>query len=137
MPVESRVELRLPADPIAPALARAGLVEFASQLPADVAGKLDLLATEVVSNAVQTRDLGPTDEVVVRVSHDDLVHVDLTDAGPGFDRDTPRFPGDASGWGLYLVDQLATDWGVEREGACNRVCFELDTRPSPLGKGGE
>ena len=135
MSAESRVELHLPPEPIAPALARAGIAEVAARLPRDVAGDLEVLATEVVANAVKHADLGPTDEIVLRVSLDDVVRVEVTDDGPGFDRQTPALPrDDARGWGLYLVEQLATAWGVEREGGCNRVWFHLDAQPSPSGK---
>jgi hypothetical protein len=30
-----------------------------------------------------------------------------------------------SGWGLFLVDALATSWGVEPEGRGKKVWFEL------------
>ena len=49
-----------------------------------------------------------------------------TDSGPGFDAGTP-LPSlyQDSGWGLYLVEQIADRWGVKQEeGTC--VWFEVD-----------
>jgi hypothetical protein len=54
------------------------------------------------------------------------VRVEVGDLGPGFDpgpRDLDRES--PSGWGLYLVDQLADRWGVTRAGG-TRVWFEID-----------
>jgi len=50
----------------------------------------------------------------------------VSDRGTGFQRRV-RVPerGSGSGWGLYLVDQLADRWGVSREEA-TRVWFEID-----------
>jgi anti-sigma regulatory factor (Ser/Thr protein kinase) len=56
----------------------------------------------------------------------DRVRVEVGDRGPGFE--PTRRPPDrqsASGWGLYLVDQLSDRWGVSRTGT-TRVWFEVD-----------
>jgi anti-sigma regulatory factor (Ser/Thr protein kinase) len=54
------------------------------------------------------------------------VLVEVCDEGPGFEP-IGRTAGqdDTSGWGLYLVDQMADRWGVAREDAATRVWFEL------------
>jgi anti-sigma regulatory factor (Ser/Thr protein kinase) len=58
---------------------------------------------------------------------DDHVHVDVVDRGPGFDPKTASFPDSPeSGWGLRLLDRLATRWGVRRNHD-TVVWFELDT----------
>ena len=64
-------------------------------------------------------------EVEVRVAPR-TVHLTVSDDGPGFDLPerpivTPDGPG---GWGLYLVDQCAARWGIERTGR-HRVWLEL------------
>ena len=48
-------------------------------------------------------------------SSDEVVRVDVSDHGAGFDLAGPPTPGDASGWGLFMVDRLADRWGVETE----------------------
>jgi anti-sigma regulatory factor (Ser/Thr protein kinase) len=56
----------------------------------------------------------------------DRVRVEVGDHGPGFDPRPPDPDRDSpSGWGLYLVDQLADRWGVSRTDG-NRVWFEID-----------
>jgi anti-sigma regulatory factor (Ser/Thr protein kinase) len=75
-----------------------------------------LLVTELVSNSVRHAGLSSADSIAVEVwVEDGLVRGEVTDRGPGFDR--PAFdqpPAGVSGRGLYLVDALADQWGVER-----------------------
>jgi len=79
----------------------------------------------VVSNAVTHAELDPSQDIVVRIVADGYVRVEVVDQGPPFEPDLRR-PGSGSrGWGLLLVDAVATSWGVEREGSGNRVWFEM------------
>jgi anti-sigma regulatory factor (Ser/Thr protein kinase) len=75
-----------------------------------------LLVTELVSNSVRHAGLSAADWITVLVwVEDGLVRGEVTDRGPGFDR--PSFdqpPNGTSGRGLYLVDALADQWGIER-----------------------
>jgi anti-sigma regulatory factor (Ser/Thr protein kinase) len=125
---ERRTELRLAADAIAPALARAGVHHITSELPEGAAADVELLMTEVVSNAVRHASTSSADEIVIRLSADGLVRVEVVDAGALFEPPSLDPPHDArtSGWGLFLVDRLATTWGVEAEGGRKKVWFELD-----------
>ena len=54
------------------------------------------------------------------------LRVEVTDEGPGFER--PRSPAphdDGGGFGLVLVERIATRWGVASDvGSC--VWFEID-----------
>jgi hypothetical protein len=55
------------------------------------------------------------------------VRVEVHDPGAGFTPRPPRpDPARTSGWGLYLVDELADRWGVDGAGRGTRVWFELD-----------
>ena len=121
--------MRLPAEPIAPALARAGIRGTTKALPERVAADLALLVTEVVANSVEHATTSLGDEIVVRVYVDDRVRVEVDDRGPGFDAVGPVEPDTvaASGWGLYLVDSLSAAWGVDStDGGTTTVWFELD-----------
>jgi anti-sigma regulatory factor (Ser/Thr protein kinase) len=121
-------ELRLRPEPAAPSLARAAIAAVASGLPAVVVADAELLTSELVSNAVRHAELDPSQEIVVRIVADGDVRVEVVDQGPPFEPDL-RSPGSASsGWGLLLVDAVATSWGVEREGSGKRVWFEVGTR---------
>ena len=63
-------------------------------------------------------------ELEVDVS-DARVLVRVIDNGQGFEA-SPRGPDDdpASGWGLFLVEQISDRWGVELNGS-TQVWFEL------------
>lgn len=90
----------------------------------------ELLVSEIVSNSVRHAGLDTTDAIEVRIRGSrSMLHVDVIDPGPGFEpRRTPTREADR-GWGLWLLDRLATRWGVERRGA-TRVWFDLAPRVS-------
>jgi anti-sigma regulatory factor (Ser/Thr protein kinase) len=125
--VRPRAELRLPAETIAPALARAGVRGAAPDLPDRTAADLALLLTEVVSNAVRHASTAPGDEILIRLFADGPVRVEVVDHGPGFERLTqaPSEGPHASGWGLYLLESIASTWGVEQGSEGTIVWFEL------------
>jgi anti-sigma regulatory factor (Ser/Thr protein kinase) len=83
-----------------------------------------LLVSEVVSNSVRHAGLDAADAIEVRVRGSRaMLHVNVIDPGPGFEPEVrPRQ--DDGGWGLWLLDHLATRWGVER-GSTTRVWFDL------------
>jgi anti-sigma regulatory factor (Ser/Thr protein kinase) len=119
------VELVLPAVPTAPAEARAVVEAIGSDLPEPVLVDAKLLLTELVANVIThaARSIGP---VIIRIRRNHLVRVEVLDPGPMFNPD-PRPPGTGagSGRGLYLVDTVATAWGVEPAEAGKKVWFEL------------
>jgi anti-sigma regulatory factor (Ser/Thr protein kinase) len=126
----SEIELRLRPEPVAPSLARAAIAAVASGLPSAVVADVELLTSEVVSNAVRHAELDPSQEIVVRIVADGLVRVEVADPGPPFEADLREPGSDSRGWGLLLVDAVATSWGVEREGPGKRVWFEVGARRS-------
>ena len=56
---------------------------------------------------------------------------EVTDEGPGFDPEAaveaeqPEVHAPGIGWGLFLVQRLARNWGVKEDGGSKRVWFEL------------
>jgi anti-sigma regulatory factor (Ser/Thr protein kinase) len=94
-------------------------------LPEAVASDIELLATEIVSNAVRHAGLDPTEEIILRIVADGYVRVEVTDPGPPFEPELGRLAPGPSGWGLLLVDTIAAAWGVEAEGIGKKVWFEL------------
>lgn len=96
----------------------------AQGLSSDVAHTVDLLATEIIGNAVRHAELREGQRIVffARVS-DDFARVEIADPGPGFDPDAVE----VSGYGLRLLKALATRWGIECTRGC-RVWFEVDRR---------
>jgi anti-sigma regulatory factor (Ser/Thr protein kinase) len=100
-------------------------------LAPDLDHTVGLLTSELVGNAV--RHSGAEDRIVfhARLS-EDHVRVEVADRGPGFD---PEVRHDASGFGLRMVDKLASRWGVERTAHGCRVWFEVDRRSGRFARG--
>ena len=86
---------------------------------------LRLLVTELVTNGV--RHGSERGAVCMAVSlYDSRVRVEVTDGGRGFSPDAapmPRADG-SGGWGLQLVDRVASSWGVNVD-KTTCVWFEL------------
>ena len=123
--MRSEVELRLPPEPISASLARAAVAAVGSRLPEAVASDIELLATEIVSNAVRHANLDPSEEIILRIVADGYVRVEVTDPGPPFEPELHSLEPGPSGWGLFLVETIAASWGVEAEGIGKKVWFEL------------
>jgi anti-sigma regulatory factor (Ser/Thr protein kinase) len=122
------VDVELENNPEAAAAARTALDKLTGSVPASRLRDLRLLVSELVTNAVRHAGLGRSDRIRLLVDvRDRHVRVEVHDPGEGF---TPRAPepdpARASGWGLYLVDELADRWGVDGAGRGTRVWFELD-----------
>ena len=98
-------------------------------LPDLVRRQVLLLLTELVTNAVRHGGASAGRSVGVTVFRSaDLVRVAVTDPGAGFDwrgreSEDPMAPG---GYGLFLVEQTATRWGIERGSDSTTVWFEID-----------
>lgn len=101
-------------------------------LEAGLAADLELLVSEVVTNAVRHGGSGLRDAIDVRVEvGDDTVSVSISDSGDGFapgTRPQPRLGRDAGGFGLLLLDRLSTRWGIEPDDGGFRVWFRLTGR---------
>lgn len=116
--------------PNAAGAARSALAALDEHLDAATQQQLRLLATELITNSVRHSGVGLAGSVGldVRVGPDRL-RVEVTDPGPGFEAEVrPPTPDDldrVGGWGFLLVDELTSDWGVERNGL-TKVWFEMD-----------
>jgi anti-sigma regulatory factor (Ser/Thr protein kinase) len=121
----TELTLRLTPGPEAIPAARNALDGLSGLLERTVYEDLRLLVTEVVTNGVRHgSERGPVGVSVVVA--DDKVRVEVSDAGRGFsppEAPMPRNDG-TGGWGLQLVDRVATSWGVAVEGT-TCVWFEL------------
>ena len=123
------VRLRLSSGPEAVSLARHSLDDYQADLGHALFEDMRLLISELMTNAVRHAATSPDSTVILELSiRSDIVRACVTDPGPGFEA-SPREPGDdpASGWGLFLVEQLSDRWGVELAGGTS-VWFEIDRR---------
>jgi PAS domain S-box-containing protein len=109
--------------------ARQAVAQFlAGEVPDQRLYDAQLLVSEVVTNAVRHGGARQGEHVDLRIALTrDQVRLEVRDPGPGFhDIVKPRLPATdrGGGYGLYLVDLYARDWGVTGvEGTC--VWFEL------------
>jgi anti-sigma regulatory factor (Ser/Thr protein kinase) len=122
------VDLELESSPEAAAVARMALDGLAGRVAARRLRDLRLLVSELVTNAVRHAGLARSDRIRLLVDvGEGFVHVEVHDPGRGFEPTAPSpDPARASGWGLYLVEELADRWGVDGVGRGTRVWFELD-----------
>jgi anti-sigma regulatory factor (Ser/Thr protein kinase) len=139
MPTEtqgSRVErqdpnglrMRLGSGPDAAAEARRALAKLRADLDPPLMETLRLLVTELVTNSVRHTDC---DSLTLRIAVGKAaVLTEVADEAPSFDFESFATSKVAEhdpdiGWGLFLVERLARDWGVKEDGSTKRVWFEL------------
>jgi len=123
-----RIERRLSVTPEAAAEARHALADIA--LAGGRERDVRLLVSELVTNAVRHANLAPGDVILLVIDvEDSVLRVEVHDPGGGFIPRAPApDPARPSGWGLYLVEELADRWGVDSDER-TLVWFELD-RPA-------
>jgi anti-sigma regulatory factor (Ser/Thr protein kinase) len=131
-----RLELRLRAAPENLRRIRCALEGMG--LPDQVIWDGTLLTNELVTNSIRHAGLGPDDYIDVAAAWSGTVlRVIVRDsgtAGPPSEIVAGPIrpsPGGQSGWGLYLVDKLATRWGTNLESSAG-FWFELEY-PRPGG----
>jgi len=118
-------KFEIPGGVRAPQSARRAIEQhFAAAMTDELLASVELLASELVSNAVRHGGAGEGDVVVLHLglAHDRL-RVEVCDHGPGFEPGQPQ-PYGEGGYGLFLVSEVASAWGVAHDdGHC--AWFEI------------
>ncbi len=117
--------------PVPESARRARRALMAGGLDPDLDHTVSLLATELVTNSVRHAAV-PGDIRIEATFSEGFARVEVIDAGAGFD---PEIRHEVNGFGLRLVDKLASRWGVEREADGTRVWFEVDRRRRRFDRG--
>jgi anti-sigma regulatory factor (Ser/Thr protein kinase) len=122
------LELQLGRDERAPAQARAAVSAWCERLGVSsvrAQQAVVLLVSELVSNAVLHSKAPPGSSVTLAARlAGEAMRVSVSDAGEGFEP-RPRDPAQLSdGYGLFLLDKMASRWGVDAAGSTS-VWFEL------------
>ena len=128
------VEVKLPRAETAPAVARHTLRRsYADRVDPALLGDAELLVSELASNALRHG----RGEITLRARlDDDRLRVEVIDEGSGFERVLRhRDFKVVGGWGLEIVEDIASRWGV-REGTTH-AWFELERRGPRLGEPGD
>lgn len=126
-PGSACARLRLGCDPSVVAEARRAVGRLEPALPATVADSARLLVSELVTNSILhgvSEGEGWIDVVIERRAR--CVRIEVLDPASRGRRPELRAvdPTSTSGWGLQLVDRLATEWGIET-GTGTRVWCEI------------
>jgi anti-sigma regulatory factor (Ser/Thr protein kinase) len=121
------LNLTLTEESGAAAAARRGLLEGNGVLPPAIRDDVLLLVSELVTNAVRHAGAGPERPLQVQLLNPPGCVVGaVADEGPGFTwRPSPSAGIESGGWGLFLVDQIADRFGVERMTSGTCVWFEI------------
>lgn len=120
-------EIQLAPTERAPAAARDCVDRLEGRLDSAGLETMRLLVSELVTNSVRHARMSNQDWISLSVRENaQALRVAVSDPGIGFERRPgPPTPGDPSGWGLYLVEQLADRWGLNGDGV-TEVWFEID-----------
>lgn len=114
--------LTLAARPNAPRWARALMRDALTRWGfAALVDTAELLASELVTNAVEA--MGGTAVVVVRVSAEDRVLIEVWDPDPHPPVPVHPDPDAESGRGLLLVERLAKEWGHYRDPCGGKIVW--------------
>jgi anti-sigma regulatory factor (Ser/Thr protein kinase) len=121
------VLLEIPAGADAPARARAALAPVAGVVDRSCLDRLELVVSELVTNAVRHSGMSPGEPVELEVvCREGALRVSVTDPGPGFEwSEGQPDPATIGGWGLYLVGEMVSDWHVEHAGGRTRVVADM------------
>jgi len=119
--------LRIGGGPRAAGRARKELARLREELDGPVLDTLRLLVTELVTNAVRHAGAASVDLLVALGPQ--RVRVEIANPGVSF-RPRVGLAGreSESGWGLFLVDRLSDEWGIEDRRAHQRIWFEIARR---------
>jgi anti-sigma regulatory factor (Ser/Thr protein kinase) len=119
-------QVDLPGGLQAPQHARRAIEEhFGAVVDAAMLASVELLTTELVSNAVRHGGAGEQEVVVMHLAlAPGTLRVEVCDTGAGFAPGPPR-PYGEGGYGLFLVSEVSTRWGVSRDDS-NCTWFEIE-----------
>jgi anti-sigma regulatory factor (Ser/Thr protein kinase) len=123
-------EITLPADGQAPGLARQVTRKvLTSWRVSHLEDTAVLFVSELVTNAVQHVCTGGSVLVLRLEAAGTSLRIEVHDADPHWPQPGTPSGLDESGFGLVIVDALASKWGVTDTAAGKAVWAELDTRP--------
>ena len=122
-------ELRLHRHPAEVERARRQVAQFCAEMPGELSSVAELLASELVTNAV----VHGAGDILLRLAvADHTVRVEVADDSPHGPEPQPADTERLSGRGLWIVEELAAAWGVtpSTTGPGKAVWFTLRLPPT-------
>jgi anti-sigma regulatory factor (Ser/Thr protein kinase) len=105
---------------------------LSSRIPPQVLDDVILMTSELAINGVRHVPRADGDWLEVLVDHgDDVLKVSIRDPGKDFAGNLPSAE-EIGGWGLRLVSELSSRWGVTPDSDGTAVWFEVD---QPMSRG--
>ena len=97
-----------------------------SRIPHQVLDDVILMTSELAINAVRHVPSAEGDWLEVLVDHgDDVLRISVRDPGKDFANERVSSAGEIGGWGLHLVGELSSRWGVAPDSDGTAVWFEV------------
>ena len=121
------LDTRLKSGPNAAREARAHIASLEGELSRGVIQDATLMVSELVTNAFRHAGVPEGDPIVLRVSQESgTVRIEVTDRGTS-SRPAIAVARAEGGWGLQIVEQIASRWGTETDRSGTIVWLELDS----------
>ncbi len=121
----TELRMTLVPDEFAPGKARRALEATATGIPTEALADASLMTSELVTNSVKH---GPKDLVAIELllqAGRERLRVEVSERA-GASAPQVRAPDDGGGYGLTLVQSLASRWGTEETDGYRYTWFELD-----------
>ena len=126
-PSASRALFHLPPRAQAARMGRQSVRHVLAGTPDEVLERIELLVSELVTNSVTHAALAPEQNVDLKVlTWPGRVRVEVADPGSHFSPEGRPAPGAESRWGLFLLNQMADRWGMDRRDPGKTLWFEVD-----------
>ena len=114
-PSPSREVFHLPPRAQAARMGRESVRDALAGAPDEVLERIELLVSELVTNSVIHAALSPEHNVDLHVlTRPGRVRVEVADPDSHFDPEGRPPPGAESRWGLFLLNEMADRWGMDR-----------------------
>jgi hypothetical protein len=122
------VALELPLEPASARRARGAVASLRSHLDASSFDALRLMVSELVADSIAIDSRSPKGTISLRAEALDAgARIDFALAGVPL-RPRSRKPRlEEPGWGMYLVQTLASRWGARHDGETTSIWFELES----------
>ena len=118
--------IELPIRPESARWAREALAEFRDHLDEASFIDLQLMVSELVSDAVRAEAEDEQHEIAIRIeARDELIHVEVREGEIAYRLRSRRPEPGERGFGLYLIRILADRWGTRHEGERGCVWLQM------------